>query len=64
MMSALVVSKKETSKEEVGFHFVLLTVDGENAWLVIHEAVVGFVENNGWANEHDVIELALKGPRS
>ena len=49
--------KKETSKDELGFHLVLLTVDDVNAWLVVHEAVVGFVKNKGRANEHDVIEL-------
>ena len=49
--------KKQTSKDEVGFHFVLLTVDNVNAWLVVHEAVVGFVKNKGWANGRDVIEL-------
>ena len=50
--------KKETSNKEVGFHLVLLTVDNVNAWLVVREVVVGFVKNKGWANEHDVIELA------
>ena len=50
--------KKETSNKEVGFHLVLLTVDNVNAWLVVHEVVVGFVKNKGWENEHDVIELA------
>ena len=35
--------KKETSKDDVGFHLVLLTVDNVNAWLIVHEAVVGFV---------------------
>ena len=50
--------KKETSKDEVGFYLVLLTVDNMNKWLVVHEAVTGFVKNKGWANEHDVIEPA------
>ena len=36
--------KMETSKHEEGFHLVLLTVDNENAWLVVHEVVVGFVK--------------------
>ena len=48
----------ETSNKEEGFHLVLLAVDNENAWLVIHEVVIGFVKDKGWANEHDVNELA------
>ena len=42
--------KKKTSNKEVGFHLVLLTVDDVNAWLVVHEVVVGFVKNKCWAN--------------
>ena len=56
------ILKKETSKDEVGFHLLLLTLDNVNAWPVVHEAVVGFDKNKGWANEQDVIELVPEMP--
>ena len=55
------------AREEVAGHpqpvldLVLQAHDHKDVWIAIHEALVCLVLNEGGAEEHDVVKLALEG---
>ena len=55
------------AREEVAGHpqpvldLVLQAHDHKDVWIAVHEAFVGLVLNEGRAEEHNVVKLALEG---